>query len=194
MAERQWSTDQLYIHFTEIFKQQELLADARNKNNTDRVESIETLLREHVEAAAKELQTAFNAAQRAMDKAEMAQDKRNDDADSFRKQTSELIARFPTRDYIDTRLDDFGARYQAATEELSKRLYDERQARGQESQTMLLALANRITNESFDQYVERQEDLQTSARRSQVNASISVAIAVLSVAVSIALAIFTHGH
>lgn len=190
----QWSSDQLYVHFTEIFRQQELLASARDEKNKERVEAIEKILTGHVEAAAKELQTAFSAAQRAIEKAEQAQDKRNDEASDFRQELSDRTSEFPTREVIDARFSEFDKRLLAGTEELSKRLYEEREAKGRENQAMLLALANRVTNEAFDQYVDRQEDLRAGNRRASNQALISIVLAVFTTVGGIVLVIVTHGH
>jgi hypothetical protein len=203
VAEEQWTPDQLYIHFTEIFKQIEILAQSRNEQNLERFRNAETSFRDHVESAASELRIAFSAAQLAITKAEAAQNKRNDEAAIFASQLTDRVAQFPTRAYIDARFDDISGRFETATTAISDRVYAERDAKSREMQGLKLLLAERLTIEAFDTYVDRQEelrqaaqnrqeDLQTTAKRQATTIWVGVGLGVGSLLVTIIIAIVTH--
>jgi hypothetical protein len=194
MAGQEWTPDQLYIHFTEIFHQQELLAEARDAKNQEAITAIERVMSEHIEAAAKELRTAFDAAQRALDKAETSQEKRNDEAATFRAQLADRVSQFPDRELIDNRFNEVNARLDSRTEELSRRFYADREGSGREVQLVKLGLGERITREEFDAFVDRQEDIRTAAKRQLGQMWVAIGVAVFSTVAGIVIAVLSSGH
>lgn len=191
---KDWTPDQLYVHFVAIFRSQEQLAVARQEQSIERTRSLEVSFREHVDAAAKELKIAFDAAQLAILKAEASQNKRNDETNRFSAVLTDRVAQFPTREFVDARFDDFSERLDVFKADITNRLYAESDGKTREIQAMKLALADRVTTDSFDAYVDKQEDLKVSGRRASAQAAISVGIALITLIGGIIFTVVSHGH
>jgi hypothetical protein len=159
-----------------------------------RFQALAEQLRDATEAAITRLQAALDASTKAVDKAEHQQDATNAEQARYRELLGQQMSTFPSREVVESRLSDFDVRLGQMREDLGSRIYAERESRSREVQPMVVALANRVTNEQFDRYIERQEDLQVSGRRAQANSWIAIGVALLSVAATVVVNILVHGH
>jgi transketolase len=149
--------------------------------SSERIHNLDRAMTQHIESAARELRVAFDAAQQAIDKAEHAQELRNEQMNAFRQQLTEQAATFVLREVMDQRWEDQQERADGQRDEWNRQI-----------QTIMLALANRLTKEEFKQYQDRQDDQVTSGKRSLNAAMVAILLGAASVVTSIVVAIIEN--
>lgn len=146
------------------------------------------------------IQIALDAANDARTTALATQEKRLDEMNHFRHDLEESASRNITRteaelasktalDKVDALRETFDQRFT----DLLGRLETTKDEAGRQTQAIMLALANRVTVDSFGDYQERQDDQALSGRRALSAAVLAVGLGVASVVTSILIAVL-QGH